>query len=432
MAISVDWPQRVINVPRADMLLLQTTPIEIRQLDIDTFRLALRNLEDGADGMLFPDTHNHIAPVSVGGVTLARVMEIINGYTITFEDGSYAVNISGGNSNIGDVVNLNSVSVRSANSAGLAYFEEIQQQSYHGGVVYIDIAEGTPGRRYPAGTPQIPVNNLTDALAIGAAYGYDEFLLRGAMAIDNAVDIGRTRWNGTDRVHSILTFDGTQTADHTIFHELGLSGDLGEHCVLYDCDCNNLSGVGGSVYRSIIRGTLTAHPAATLMLADCRCGESGNTPAILDHNGSAANVNARGWIGNLKIVNLTTAKSISIDMLAGNLEIDASCTAGTVYVRGSGNITDNSGVGCTVDLSGMAADATTIASAVWDAQVVDYVTDGTLGADLAAAIAKIADVYDIQGLNPARPVTVTSTTRISGPIVQAIAGTSTQKTMTRQ
>jgi len=49
---------------------------------------------------------------------LARVVEIINGYTITFENTAYAVNIVGGNSNISDVVNLNLVSVRSANSAG--------------------------------------------------------------------------------------------------------------------------------------------------------------------------------------------------------------------------------------------------------------------------------------------------------------------------
>jgi len=38
---------------------------------------------------------------------------------VTFEDGSYAVNLVGANSNISDITNLNSVSVRAANSAGL-------------------------------------------------------------------------------------------------------------------------------------------------------------------------------------------------------------------------------------------------------------------------------------------------------------------------
>lgn len=119
MAISVDWNSRAISVPKADMALVQSTPFEVRELDMDDFRLALRDLEDDVPGIAFPHTHNHIAPVTVGGVTLARVVEIVNGYTVTFENGAYAVNITGGNSNISDRVSLNTVQVRSANSAGL-------------------------------------------------------------------------------------------------------------------------------------------------------------------------------------------------------------------------------------------------------------------------------------------------------------------------
>lgn len=119
MAISVNWPTGVITVPKADMTLVQSTPFEIRELNIDTFRLALDDLQDDATGQVWATTHSHNAPVTVGGVTLAAVVEMINGYTVTFEDGNYAVNLTGANSNIGDVVNLNAVSVRVANSAGL-------------------------------------------------------------------------------------------------------------------------------------------------------------------------------------------------------------------------------------------------------------------------------------------------------------------------
>jgi len=100
------------------MILIQSNP-EIRELDLDTFRLALRNLEDSEEGVPFLHTHNHNTAVTVGGVTLARVIEITNGYTMTFEDGQYAVNLVGANSNVPDVTNVNQVSVRSANSAGL-------------------------------------------------------------------------------------------------------------------------------------------------------------------------------------------------------------------------------------------------------------------------------------------------------------------------
>ena len=122
MAITIDYKTRIISVEKVDMTIVQPSPpfpFEIRELDINVFRLTLKNIEDNVGGIPFVDTHNHNTIVTVGGVTLARVVEIINGYTVTFEDGSYAVNLVGANSNIADVVNLNSVSVRAANSAGL-------------------------------------------------------------------------------------------------------------------------------------------------------------------------------------------------------------------------------------------------------------------------------------------------------------------------
>lgn len=119
MAISIDWGTKVITVPRADMLLVQMVPTEIRELDLDAFRLELKELESSPEGIVFERTHKHNTGVSIGGVTLARVVEIINGYTVTFEDGQYAVELVGANSNVGNVANVNQVSIRSNNSAGL-------------------------------------------------------------------------------------------------------------------------------------------------------------------------------------------------------------------------------------------------------------------------------------------------------------------------
>jgi len=119
MAITINWLTKVISVPKADMTLIQTDPFEVRELNLDWFRLQLKNLEDSEAGILYPDTHRHNTEIEVGGVLLAPVIEMINGYTITFEDGQYAVNLVGANSNVSDVVNLNQVSIRASNSAGL-------------------------------------------------------------------------------------------------------------------------------------------------------------------------------------------------------------------------------------------------------------------------------------------------------------------------
>lgn len=122
MAISIEWATGIITVPQADLTDLGGG---VYDLDIDWFRKQLNDLQDDEEGMPFPTTHNHNPELTVGGVTLARAVELINGYTVTFEDvGSpYAVNLTGANSNIADVTNVNNVSVRPQNSAGLAVVE---------------------------------------------------------------------------------------------------------------------------------------------------------------------------------------------------------------------------------------------------------------------------------------------------------------------
>lgn len=116
MPIAIDWPAKIIEVPQDYLTLVSPG---IFQLDLNTARLDLKALEDDPAGMPFPDTHIHVAPRTIAGVTLARVFEIINGYRFLFEDGQYAVNLVGANSNIADVAIVNQVSLRSQNSAGL-------------------------------------------------------------------------------------------------------------------------------------------------------------------------------------------------------------------------------------------------------------------------------------------------------------------------
>ena len=120
MAISINWLTQVIFVPQSYLTNLGGG---IYELDTNQFRLDLKDLEDDEEGVSFIDTHRHNTEVILSGVTYARVFEIINGYTITFENLQYAVNLINSNNNISDVVNVNQVSVRSFNSAGLVTSE---------------------------------------------------------------------------------------------------------------------------------------------------------------------------------------------------------------------------------------------------------------------------------------------------------------------
>lgn len=118
MATTVDWITGVITVPRADMTIIQASP-EVRELDTAAWFDELKNLEASAEGMPWPDTQRHNLSYTISGITYAESLEIIAPYTVTFEDGQYAVSLKGTNNNIIDVANTNQVRILANNSAGL-------------------------------------------------------------------------------------------------------------------------------------------------------------------------------------------------------------------------------------------------------------------------------------------------------------------------
>jgi hypothetical protein len=88
-------------------------------MDVNWFRQQLKALEASEDGMAHPDTHRHFPEVTISGLTLARVVEIINDFKVEFEDKQYTVQLYGANHNIADVKVPNQVSIVVTNSAGL-------------------------------------------------------------------------------------------------------------------------------------------------------------------------------------------------------------------------------------------------------------------------------------------------------------------------
>ena len=118
MATTVNWITGVISVPRADMPIIQASP-EVRELDTAAFFDELKLLEASEEGMPWPDTQRHNLPYTISGITYAESLEVIPPYSITFEDGTYAVSLKGTNNNIIDVANTNQVRILSNNSAGL-------------------------------------------------------------------------------------------------------------------------------------------------------------------------------------------------------------------------------------------------------------------------------------------------------------------------
>jgi hypothetical protein len=350
--ISINWGTRVIFVPKVDLTLVQLSPTEIYNMDLNWFRLQLKDLEDGEEGMPFPDTHRHNTEVSLGGLTFARVIEMINNYTLTFEDGFYAVNLVGANSNVADKVNVNSVSVRSANSAGLISSPAIEYSSYNGGVT-IDIGSPFSGTIFPIGTPQMPVNNLADALLIRQFRGFSTFYIKSNMVIDSGGIYDDITFCGEGYTKTEIVIGAIASVVNCRFTNLHLSGIFDGDSYISNCEVGNISGFRGDVRDSILMGTCILASGGISNFIDCIDGIPGSGAPYMDLTYSTS-FGVWGYNGGLKIINSTNpVTNVSLNISAGRVAIESSVTAGTYLVKGVGLCVDNSTGSAVVDVTGL-------------------------------------------------------------------------------
>ena len=353
MAISVDWDAKIISVPKADTLLIQSSPTEVRQLDLDAFRLDLKALEAGEEGMVFEDTHQHVAPINVGGVTLARVVEIINNYTITFEDGQYAVNLVGANSNVGDRVNVNQVSVRSTNSAGLTFSKEILQQSFENGRVYVDTIDGLPGIQYPRGTATDPVDNLADATTIAVNNGLKSFDVYGNVTLNQ--NYFGYRFYGTRCLSTVINLNGqvvgTGTFDGAVVRGVAAPGRV----FFNNCQLEGVENLHGNFIGCGLTSVTAPGNDGLTTIHNCYSAVPGDALPVLDLAAQASDtVQVRNYSGGLEVKNCDQPDQIfSIDITSGHIKLDSTCSAGTIVIRGTGKLTDNSTGTCVVNTEGL-------------------------------------------------------------------------------
>lgn len=123
MAITLNPATKVFSVSQADLDFISGT---LYRFDTNVQRKAMWDLLSSEDYIWMPVAFQHNTEVTVAGVTYARTLEMINGYSITLEDtgSAYSVSFEGSNTNFFDIENgiLNPtplVTVQSNNSAGL-------------------------------------------------------------------------------------------------------------------------------------------------------------------------------------------------------------------------------------------------------------------------------------------------------------------------
>lgn len=393
MALSVDPQTFVITVPKADLTLIQSVPTEIRELNLNSFRLELKEWEAEGDnanpGITFLKTHTHNTEVSLGGLTYARVVEILAPYTITFEDGQYAVNLVGANSNVGDRVNVNQVSVRSQNSAGLITSTEIQYGVYGGGVT-VDVINGKNSSLYPTGTPFDPTNSVENAVVIKAAQKLSaKIFVVGDLTLNNAsLNLQHYIFIGENQTTSTITIDTLADVVGCEFEQATVTGVLDGGSKIINCIIKDLNYVNGIVESCIIDpGTITlgGSVGSVAHFIGCVSGVPGTSTPIIDCGGSGVALDIRHYAGGIKLQNKTGLEAVSVDLDSGQCILSSTVTGGTIVCRGVGKLIDEAGDpiptgtwnGVTIVNETVNPDH--IADHVWDEIAEDHETEDTTG-----------------------------------------------------
>jgi hypothetical protein len=401
MAISIDWGSKVINIPKADMTLIQASP-EVRELDVNAFRLTLKALEDDADGMPFPDTHRHTTEVTLAGLTYARIVEIINGYTVEFEDGQYTVNCVGANHNISDAKVANQVSLIVNNAAGLITNSAIEFSSFNGGVT-VDITSPYSGTIFPVGTPQRPVNNMFDALMIAEYRGLTSFYILGDLSLGSGDVFDKHSFVGESVGKTTITIAAAADVTDCEFYEATIQGTLDGNCKIKDCQINNLSYISGIVELCVLSGVITLGGGAAAYFLDCWAGSLLGNPPEIDLGGSGQTLVMQNFNGYLRWKNKSGASDqANASLNAGWIVLDSTITAGDVNILGVGIVEDNSN-GATVNTT--------------------HLVKGQ----------QIEELHKLQGLDPDNPLVITPNSRQVDDIDLEITGDGeTSTTVTRQ
>jgi len=215
--------------------------------------------------------------------------------------------------------------------------------------VYLDAVSGVPGTTYPVGTERMPVSTLANALTIAAAIGSNTIVIVDDITLDASV-AGYTLVGHAGRREGIVVTLNNQSTDDAIFVDLRVTGQANGDAKYINCAFIAVTDVTGEAYDCVVVA------AATLGLKD-GAGTSFRAVDLTFYAGSTLDVNGCRDVeiwpahGDFDVDNVDDAGCTLNVSSDGDVQLLASCTAGSINVYGPGHYTDASGGSTVTDNS---------------------------------------------------------------------------------
>jgi hypothetical protein len=306
--------------------------------------------------------------------------------------------VTNGNIDLHGTIDLTDNSIGADVDVSQVIYPEYIQLSSFEGAVHINTITGEAGTQFPCGTPQAPVDNLSDAITISVARNLGTFELHGTLVVGGTDVIDGYEFIGANPLTAVMVLITGCTTERSVFRNMILTGTINGAILCENSGLQALVDIGSETFPSIFdrcifrAGTQTfkaglATPDNVHFL-DCVSGIPGDGYATLDFNGTTSPVGFRRYVGGLGIVNYTGGQNCTFGFAEGQFILDASCTVGEIEVDGNVLLVDNSS-GLTVARRSL-INAPYIAETNWNEPVDSHTDVTTLGGWLGSKVLTVS------------------------------------------
>lgn len=300
---------------------------------------------------------------------------LTNGWRVKVQDGddvSFGINLYTEEQTTPFILG-SEASVTNRNSdAVIVGDQQVRESLDYGSIITIDSLLGISGSEYPVGTPAVPVNNISDAIAIAESRNIHELHIFGPVTFD--VDVEGYEIIGGNLLN-IITASGVSVAN-TTFKQCFLQGTMSGRCAGDNIILGDVVGLEGYFQHTGFQSNITIPDGVTCDFIDCFSLVPGNgSPELF--LGSNQNISIRRYSGGLSFNNCNTGTTITAEYTGGDCKIQPSCVGGEIEVRGITKLSNNTG-GTTIGKNGI------VNEMVWNSDVSGNI-EGQAGYELTIA-----------------------------------------------
>lgn len=288
---------------------------------------------------------------------------------------------------------------------------QLEQVSLEGGVA-IDPVNGLLGTGLaptgvPIGSRLAPAKLISDAHTIAVDRGLNTFYVMDDLNIATENFHGHAHVFRGDSPFIVLTIEDPAIFTNAAVENLTIVGELDGLNTVTRSNVGAVTNVSGFFEKCVFTDSLSlSGPTHFIECYSSKVG-AGYVNILTGTN----DFQVSDWHRSLGITGMTAGTS-TIEMYGGQLHLDASCTGGTIYLRGNYSLPpDDQSTGTTL------IDQTENV-ALW----------GTPEAVLLAL--QVSEAWKLLGLDPTNPLVISATQQLVDTITLNITGTTT-KTVTR-